>query len=137
MSRYWIVGRRLGGRRGTEGVGQYIDRPRLQEWLVFVGVVVLCIADYYLTLEVLDQGATEINPAMSWLLSEGTRVFAFTKIGFTVVGMLFLMIHIRFRRVSIAVHVLLILYCLLMLWHTWIRVEMGTVIQVARALEGV
>jgi hypothetical protein len=134
ISRHWLVGRRRGGRRACEGVDQYVDRPRREEWMVVLGIVVLCIADYLLTLEVLEHGGTEINPAMGYLLSKGNRVFALGKIGFTAVGMLFLLIHIRFRRVTTAVHTLLILYCLLMVWHAWVRVEMTTFIQVARAM---
>jgi hypothetical protein len=61
---------------------------------------------------------------MGYLLAQGHEIFGLVKIGFTAVGLMFLLIHVRFRRVRAAVQCVLVLYCLLMLWHFWLRWSM-------------
>src|SRR5262245_61878623 len=129
MSRYWLTGRRRGARRASEAVGQYVDRYRWSEWALVLGILALCIADYWLTLEIVKAGGSEANPLMEMLLAKGHGVFGLVKIGVTLLGVLFLLIHIRFRRVNGVTQVLLMLYCLLMLWHLWVRWDMFTLLQ--------
>jgi len=129
MSRYWLTGRRRGARRASEGVGQYVDRYRWSEWALVIAIVALCIADYCLTLKIVDAGGSEANPLMQLLLDQGRGLFGAVKIGITVLGVLFLLIHIRFRRVNRVTQAILVLYCLLMLWHLWVRWDMFTMLQ--------
>jgi len=59
-------------------------------WLFFlaVGTMLLSCSDAFLTLMLLDRGMIEANPVMAALLSQGTAVFAATKMALTGFGIL-------------------------------------------------
>jgi hypothetical protein len=88
------------------------------------GIIVLCAADWLLTVEVIQRGAIEANPLMDFLLRQGSGLFGAIKLGFTVVGMLFLLTQMRLQHVRTATLVVLALYTVLMLWHLWVSWDM-------------
>ena len=124
LSRYWLRGRRRGGRRAEDRRQLYVDRYAWSDVLLVAGVVVLCAADTVLTLKVLERGAIEANPLMDFLIRQGTGLFGAVKLGFTFLGMLFLLTHIRLQYVRAATLVVLALYTVLMLWHVWVSWDM-------------
>ena len=124
LSRYTLRGRRRGGRRATDVQHPYVDRYQWSDLLLVCGVIVLCVADYLLTLEIIQRGAIEANPLMDFLLRQGTGLFGAVKLGFTVLGMLFLLAHIRLQHVRTATLLVLGLYTVLMLWHLWVSWDM-------------
>jgi len=124
FSRWWLVGRRRGGRRGVESDGIYVDRYRPGEWVLVLGILVLSIADMVLTLLYIQAGGEEANPIMAWALSHGRHAFAFAKMGITSMGIVVLLVHIRFTRVRRCVQAIFVAYCVLMLYHTLLRIDL-------------
>ena len=114
--------RRRGGRRAGEG-----DTP--VDWhephLLFLSVTILLlsVADAFLTLTLLTLGATEANPFLAFILSEHPKIFALVKMGFTGGGVLVLVAVARSRvfslvRVSTIMHWLLLAYAAL-IFYEW------------------
>jgi len=124
LSRYTLRGHRRGGRRATDSQQPYVDRYQWSDLLLVGGIIVLCAADWLLTLEVIQRGAVEVNPLMDFLLRQGSGLFGAIKLGFTVVGMLFLLTQIRLQHVRAATLAVLALYTVLMLWHLWVSWDM-------------
>ena len=121
FSRYWLRGRRRGGRRDRDGKDIYVDRYTRAEWILVGGIVLMSLADLILTLMYLWRGGEEANPVMRWALEWGGEVFfAALKMGLTVSGALFLLLHARFRRVRFFTTVLFAGYVLLMLYHSFL-----------------
>ncbi|MGQ0612935.1 MAG: DUF5658 family protein [Planctomycetaceae bacterium] len=125
FSRYWLVGRRKGARRAGEGENIYVDRYRWAEWGLVAGILVLSALDLIFTLIHLAVGGEEANPAMAWLLSRGRGVFGAVKMGTTMLGLLVLLLHVRFRRVRTLLIGALCLYAALMGWHLVVAVVRG------------
>ena len=117
FSRYWLRGRRRGHRRGDERVGGYVDRYRGLEWGLAVGIFLLSLLDLIFTLNYLERGGEEWNPLMAMALDVSTRAFALIKMGITFLGALFLLVHIRFKRVRGLLAMVFGLYCLLTVYH--------------------
>ena len=124
ISRYWLRGRRRGARRDHERDGIYVDRYQPGEWVLVLGILVLSIADLTLTLLYVQAGGEEANPLMAWALSHGRHVFAAVKMGITAIGVIVLLLHIKFTRVRRCVQLVFLAYCVLMLYHTWLRMEL-------------
>lgn len=124
ISRFWLRGRRRGGRRADDARAPYVDRYKTGDVLLALGIVVLCTADYLLTMELLPLGAVEANPVMDFFIRQGSGAFGAAKLGVTLFGMLFLLMHIRVRRVRAAMLVVLVLYVALMFWHLWVSWDM-------------
>ena len=77
-------------RRAEDAGGEYLDWHH--PWLFFLalGIMVLSCVDAFMTLQLLDRGMVEANPAMAAALGESTAVFATTKIAMTGTGILIL-----------------------------------------------
>lgn len=75
-------------------------------------IVLLSIADAFLTLTLIDLGAREANPFMAPLVVGDGRSFAYWKLGLTITGVLMLVVLSRarlFRTVSAGVLLYLVL----------------------------
>ncbi len=68
-------------------------------WLFFLatGTMLLSCADAFLTLQLLERGMMETNPVMRALLSQGTALFASTKLAMTGCGILILVFLAKAR----------------------------------------
>lgn len=98
FSRYWLRGRRRGGRREGETEDIYVDRPSTREWLLFAAILGLASVDGVWTLLHIERGVEEANPLMAWFLEAGGNTgFAAAKFGVTVTASAFLLLHARFR----------------------------------------
>jgi hypothetical protein len=84
----FLRSRRHQFRRGDDAHIVFIDWHH--PWLFFlaVGTMLLSAADAALTLQLLDRGLIEANPAMAWIMQFGTAAFAATKLALTAFGIL-------------------------------------------------
>ncbi|MHC4955981.1 MAG: DUF5658 family protein [Planctomycetota bacterium] len=121
LSRYHFFGRRKGGRRNTETRNQYVDRYTTREWALTGAIFALSMLDLVFTLIHLDAGGREANPVMDWFLQwGGTDAFTLAKCSFTVVGLLVLLVHVRFDRVRNLMRFALLLYSALFIFHLYV-----------------
>jgi hypothetical protein len=118
LSRYWLVGRR----RGSGDPDEYVDRYRPSEWALVLSVLVLSAADLVLTLWYLEMGGEEANPVMALALRGGYLTFTIVKMGMTLLGLTFVLLHIRFRRVRLYLIILLAMNIALIAYHVYLRI---------------
>lgn len=62
-----------------------------------IGIALLCAADAFLTLQLLANGADELNPVMAALLHRGVAAFVGTKLALTGACILALVVMSRYR----------------------------------------
>ncbi len=118
LSRYWLRGRRRGGRREGEAEDIYVDRPSRKEWLLFGAILGLASLDGIWTLLHLERGVEEANPLMAWFLEVGgSPAFAAAKFGLTIVAAAFLLLHARFRAARRLMPWVVVIYAALVLVH--------------------
>jgi hypothetical protein len=86
----FVRSRRRDTRRGTEAEPIYTDWHH--PWLFFlaVGTMLLSSLDAFMTLQLLQRGAVEINPIMAVAIGHSAFVFAATKVSLTGFGILVL-----------------------------------------------
>ena len=86
----FLRSRRRTHRRAAEVEVLFLDWHH--PWLFFlsVGTMILSSADAFLTLQLLERGMHEVNPAMLYLLNQGTGVFAGVKLAMTGSGIFML-----------------------------------------------
>jgi Domain of unknown function (DUF5658) len=124
FSRYWIAGRRRGGRRDGESMRIYIDRYSLTEWSLVLALLLLSTVDLALTFAHLAGGGTEANPLMAWILHATGRLgFATAKILLTGSAALVLLLHVRFQLARHALKFLVTTYLLVMAWHALVALD--------------
>jgi hypothetical protein len=116
--------RRRGGRRAGE---QYLPIDWHEPYLLFLALTILLlnVADAFLTLTLLTVGAREANPVIAFVLDEYPRLFAITKIGLTSVGVLVLVAVARAKifnvmRVGSLLHAVLAGYTALIAYEWWL-----------------
>ena len=98
----FLRSRRRAHRRSTEDQPVFIDWHH--PWLFFLatGTMLLSTLDAFLTLQLLNRGAVEVNPFMAFALERGALVFAASKMLLTGLGILVLVFLSRsklFNRV--------------------------------------
>jgi hypothetical protein len=94
-------------------------------------VVLLSIADAFLTLTLLRHGAAEVNPLMAPLVVGDGRAFAYWKFGLTSVGVITLVVLARVRLfglipVGVLVYVVLAGYVCLVTYEVQLLHRVGT-----------
>jgi hypothetical protein len=116
--------RRRGGRRTDE---QHLPIDWHEPYLLFLALTILLlnVADAFLTLTLLTVGAREANPIIAFVLEEHPKLFAITKVGLTSVGVLVLVAVARARifnvmRVSSLLHAVLVGYAALIAYEWWL-----------------
>lgn len=93
--------RRQGPRRRDDQALAAVDRHHPQWLAVALVILLLSCADAFLTLLLLDHGATEINPLMAPLVRGSGYAFAFWKLSLTACGVIVLTILVRIRAFGI------------------------------------
>ena len=89
-----LSGRRSKVRRALEREGPFfVDRFDLLVLTLTLGVLVLCLMDGLLTIELLDLNGEEINPVMRLLLRRGDLCFLMGKYVLTAAGLPFLVVY--------------------------------------------
>jgi Domain of unknown function (DUF5658) len=116
--------RRTPTRRGDDARFHSLDWHSAHLLAVAIGILLLCVADAFLTLVLLQAGAAEINPVMALLLYRSVAAFAVLKIGLTGACTISLVILARYRfmrllRVEWVLYGLLIAYMGLIGYEIW------------------
>lgn len=93
----YLRSRRRRHRRSSEGDAVFTDWHH--PWLFFLatGIMLLSALDAFLTLQLLDRGAIEVNPVMATMLRHGHFAFAVSKMLLTALGILTLVFLSRLR----------------------------------------
>ena len=91
-----LTPRRRNGRRADE---QHLPIDWHEPYLLFLSVMILLLslADAFLTLTLLTVGATEANPFIAFILNDHPHLFALVKMGLTGLGVLVLVAVARTR----------------------------------------
>lgn len=79
--RYLVAGGRRRGVRRVEDKQRIIILDRYSPHLLaaIVGILCLSLLDAFLTLSLIDHGATELNPVMAFFLEQGPLIFTSVK----------------------------------------------------------
>ena len=119
------AGWRMRARRAAEHHCPYfIDRFPATLFVLIIVVLVLCVVNAVLTLELLQCGGEEFNPLMGFLLDHGMRSFLIGKYVLTAVGLPLLLIfknHFLFGtrfRVGHLIPIIVTLYLVLIAYQT-------------------
>ncbi|MBA2492344.1 MAG: hypothetical protein H0V34_11805 [Gammaproteobacteria bacterium] len=91
------LARRRQARRESDVSGYYVDWYAPHTLYLAVSVLLLSCADAMMTLRLLEHGASELNAIMRVLIETDVQLFAAFKMALTGAGLLFLLIHHRFR----------------------------------------
>ncbi|MGD8572004.1 MAG: DUF5658 family protein [Gammaproteobacteria bacterium] len=123
-----IYRRRAAPRRENDSdAPHYVDIHEPHLFYVAVGALLLCVADAFFTLTLLEfHGSYELNPVMDFFIQKDIQHFFLVKFGMTAAGILFLVIHKNFRILNtisgyqilygaLALYSLLVMYELFML----------------------
>ena len=91
--------RRVSQRREVDqGGAHYVDVHEPQLFYVAVGGLLLCVADAFFTMTLLNfYGSYELNPVMDYFIKQDILQFFFVKFGLTAFGIMFLVVHKNFR----------------------------------------
>jgi hypothetical protein len=117
-----LTPRRRGGRRDGEH-DELVDWHEPHLLFLALTILLLSVADAFLTLTLLTLGAAEANPFLGFILDEHPKLFALVKMAFTGGGVLVLVAVARARvfsviRVSTIMHWLLLAYAAL-IFYEW------------------
>lgn len=120
--------RRRAGRRAVDHHRPVVDWHGPGLFASCVTVLLLCVADAFLTLWLLSSGAFEANPVMALVVYGSARVFALTKVGLTGMGMLMVVAVARFRvvgelRAATLLHATVAIYVLLVGYEVHLVLE--------------
>lgn len=118
--------RRNGPRRDEDRSVASFDTHESQWLVIAVLIMLLSIADAFLTLTVINLGAEEINPVMKPLVTGSGHGFAIWKLGMTAGGLVFLTITARLRTFG-GFPIGGLLYCILALYLTLVGYELWLV----------
>lgn len=94
----FVKARRVRERRiDYDGGRHYVDVHGPGLLLIILMILVMCVADAYLTLTLLNDGAVELNPVMRPLVKSDWGTFFYVKYGVTACSLLILLMHKNFR----------------------------------------
>jgi hypothetical protein len=116
--------RRTPPRRLEEARFHSLDWHSAHLLAVAIGILLLCVADAFLTLVLLQGGAAEVNPVMALLLGRSVAAFAVLKLAMTGSGTVSMVILSRYRfmqllRVEWVLYAVLIGYATLIGYEIW------------------
>lgn len=119
-----ITPRRRNGRRAGE---QHLPIDWHQPYLLFFSLMILLlsVADAFLTITLIMGGATEANPLLAYILRDHPELFALVKMGLTGAGVLVLVATARSRvfrivRVDTVLQALFAAYVALIAYEWWL-----------------
>jgi len=121
ISRYAFQGRRHMVRREEDKETYvYVDRYGAKLFALLLFIMILCVADAYLTIINLNLGAEEMNPFMDLLIQSSTRQFFWVKYILTAVSLVLLCIYKNKPLVRRVLVMLSVLYVLIIINHFFI-----------------
>jgi len=125
LSRHSLGGNRRYARRIDDHVkgGYYIDSYEPKLLMTILGILLLCVADSYMTLKIIANGGVELNILMELLISESIFLFIIGKYLMTSGSLIFLVAHRNFKVFHHKFTVTTILSGLLMIYLVLIAYE--------------
>lgn len=119
-----VTPRRRSSRRGDEA-SALVDWHEPHLLFLSLSILLLSVADAFLTLALLTHGATEVNPLLAVVLADYPQAFALVKLALTGLGVIVLVALARakiFRiiRVSTIIHWCLLAYVALIAYEWWL-----------------
>ena len=119
-----LTPRRRRGRRAGE---QHLPIDWHEPYLLFLSltILLLSVADAFLTLTLMLGGAQEVNPFLAFILRDHPELFAVVKMGFTGTGVLVLVAAARARlfrvmRAGILLQGVFVAYVALIAYEWWL-----------------
>ena len=116
-----LTPRRRGGRRANE---HHLPIDWHEPYLLFLAMMILLlsVADAFLTLTLLTAGAEEVNPILAFILNDHPQLFAIVKMGLTGAGVLVLVAVARARvfrilRVGVVLQAIFVAYVALVVYE--------------------
>jgi hypothetical protein len=116
--------RRRNGRRAGE---QHLPIDWHEPYLLFLSLMILLlsVADAFLTITLIMGGASEANPLLAFILRDHPELFAVVKMGLTGAGVLVLVALARSRvfrvmRVGLVLQGVFVAYLLLIAYEAWL-----------------
>jgi hypothetical protein len=96
---------------------------------VAIGILLLSVADAFMTVTLLSGGAIEVNPFMAAVVYKSAAVFAAVKMTLTGFGVMLMVVLARYRfmrvvRVDVAMYCLLVGYLVLLSYEFWMLREL-------------
>lgn len=115
--------RRRAGRRAEDHTS-VVDWHSPHLLVLSVTILLLSVADAFLTLTLIGLGATEANPFLAFILEEHPQAFAAIKLGLTGMGILLLVAVARARvfrvmRAATLLHGVAVGYLALIVYEWW------------------
>jgi uncharacterized protein DUF5658 len=112
--------RRRPARRVDDSRFQVMDWHGAHLWAVSLAILILCVADAFLTLTLMAGGAVEVNPVMAMFMGRDVAMFAGFKIAMTGASVLMMVFLARYRfmrlvRVEVMLYAVLTVYVVLMI----------------------
>jgi len=124
--------RRRPSRRLDEATFRALDWHGAHLWAVSIGILILSVADAFLTVILLSRGAVEVNPFMAAMVGRNLTLFAGLKMAITGVSVMLLVFLARYRFMRV-VRVEVILYCVFGAYLMLIYHELGMLRQLAES----
>jgi hypothetical protein len=119
-----LTPRRRGGRRAGE---HHLPIDWHEPYLLFLAltILLLSVADAFLTITLIMRGATEANPLLAFVLNEHPDLFAVVKMALTGAGVLVLVAVARARlfrvmRVGFLLQGIFVCYVALIAYEWWL-----------------
>ena len=111
-------------REDDQSRAHYVDIHEPKLFYVAVGGLLLCVADAFFTLTLLNfHGSYELNPVMDYFIKQDIQHFFFVKFGLTAFGIMFLVVHKNFRLFN-RISGYQILYANLIIYATLVSYEL-------------
>ncbi len=127
FSKYWLTGRRSSFRREEDGKIYYkLDRHNPKTLAIILTIIMLSIIDAIFTLELIHNGAAEVNPIMAYYLNIGPIVFFGAKYLLTCASILLIFLnqhaYILNNRVPMKILYLFLIipYILVVQWEIYL-----------------
>jgi hypothetical protein len=116
--------RRTPSRRFDEARYHSLDWHSAHLLAVAIGILLLSVGDAFLTLVLLQGGASEVNPIMAVLVYRSVAMFAALKMAMTSVSVVLMVFLARYRfmrllRVEWVLYAVLIAYATLIGYEVW------------------
>ena len=104
---------------------QFLDWHAAHLLAVAIGISLLSVADAFITLTLMENGAIEINPVMAAVIFKSAALFTSVKMGLTGVGVISMVFLARYRfmrvvRVEIVLYAVLAAYIVLIAYECWL-----------------
>ena len=101
---------------------------------VSIGILILSVADAFMTLTLLSGGAVEVNPVMAAVVYRSAAAFAVLKLAMTGAGVTLMVMLARYRfmrvvRVDVVMYGLLMVYSVLLGYEYWMLSRMPVPIE--------